>query len=121
MSFVRERKQVTGGDLGRGKNQIKVLEALIEKAMSPSIITKYNSLLKSLDDAFITNMNQNTMFSFIRRELTNRREWTIESNTLLGTDSYEYTYSYKSTPLYVMKPENTSLNDAIEKIKEIIN
>jgi len=120
LSFVRERKNVTGGDLGRGKNQIKVLEALIDKAMSPNIITKYNSLLKSLDGAFITNMSQSTMFSFIRQELSNRREWNIESNTLTGIDSYEYTYSYRNSELYVMKPNETSVNDAIKKIKEIM-
>lgn len=120
LSFVRERKNVTGGDLGRGKNQIKVLEALIDKAMSPNIITKYNSLLKSLDGAFITNMSQSTMFSFIRQELSNRRDWNIESNTLTGIDSYEYTYSYRNSELYVMKPNETSVNDAIKKIKEIM-
>jgi len=120
LSFVRERKQVTGGDLGRGKNQIKVLEALIKKAMSPSIITKYNSLLKSLDGAFITNMNQNTMLGFIKQELSNRRDWIIESNTLTGIDSLEYTYSYKNTALYVMKPEDKSLNNASEKIKLVM-
>jgi len=120
LSFVRERKNVTGGDLGRGKNQIKVLEALINKAMSPSIIVKYNSLLKSLDGAFITNMNQNTMISFIREEISNTRNWNMTSNTLVGTDSLEYTYSYRNTELYVMKPNDKSVDDAINKIKEII-
>lgn len=120
LSFVRERKNVTGGDLGRGKNQIKVLEALINKAMSPSIIVKYNSLLKSLDGAFITNMNQNTMISFIREEMSNTRNWNMTSNTLVGTDSLEYTYSYRNTELYVMKPDSESVDDAINKIKEIM-
>lgn len=121
LSFVRERKNVTGGDLGRGKNQTKVLEALIDKAMSPKIITKYNSLLKSLDGAFITNMNQNTMISFIKEEISDKRNWTIESNTLLGVDSYEYTYSYRNSQLYVMKPNEESLKNGINKIKEIVN
>jgi len=120
LSFVRERKQVSGGDLGRGKNQIKVLEALIEKAMSPNIITKYNSLLKSLDGAFVTNMSQNTMFGFIRKELSNRRNWKMESNTLVGIDSYEYTYSYRNNSLYVMKPNEESLKEGKEKIKFIM-
>ena len=120
LSFVRERKNVTGGDLGRGKNQIKVLEALIEKATSPSIIVKYNSLLKSLDGAFITNMNQNTMISFIREEISNTRNWNMTSNTLVGTDSLEYTYSYRNTALYVMKPNDESVNAAKNKIQEVM-
>jgi len=121
LAFVRERKNLSEGDLGRGKNQIKVLEALLNKAMSKDIIKKYNSLLKSLEDAFVTNMSQNTMLGFIRKEVSKRRNWQIESNTLLGTDSYEYTYSYKNSELYVMKPNENSVKDGINKINNILN
>ena len=60
------------------------------------------------------------MLSFIRKELSARRNWQFESNTLVGTDSYEYTYSYKKTPLYVMLPKENSVNEASEKIKLIM-
>ena len=121
LAFVRERKNLSEGDLGRGKNQIKVLEALLNKAMSKDIIKKYNSILTSLEDAFVTNMSQNTMLGFIRKEISKRRNWQIESNTLLGTDSYEYTYSYKNSELYVMKPNEDSVKDGINKINNILN
>lgn len=120
LTFVRERKNLAEGDLGRGKHQIQVLEALFNKAMSKDIIKKYNSLLKSLDGTFVTNMSQNEMFGFIKREISNRRDWQLESNTLLGTDSYEYTYSYKNNKLYVMLPNEESINDAKNKINEIM-
>lgn len=121
LAFVRERKNLSEGDLGRGKNQIKVLEALLNKAMSKDIIKKYNSILTSLEGAFVTNMSQNTMLGFIRKEVSKRRNWQIESNTLLGTDSYEYTYSYKNSELYVMKPNEDSVKDGINKINNILN
>lgn len=120
LSFVRDRKHVTGGDLGRGKNQVKVLEAVIKKASSPKIITKYTSLLNSLDGAFLTNMPLNTMKSFIRKEISKRRDWNFESNTLNGTDGSEFTYSYKNQKLYVMIPYEDSVSDAQNKIKEIL-
>lgn len=120
LSFVRDRKHVTGGDLGRGKNQVKVLEAVIKKASSPKIITKYTSLLNSLDGAFLTNMPLNTMKSFIRKEISKRRDWKFESNTLNGTDGSEFTYSYKNQKLYVMIPYEDSVSDAQNKIKEIL-
>lgn len=121
LEFVRERKNVTGGDLGRGRNQIKVLEALMNKAMSKSIIKSYTKLLKSLEDAFVTNMSQSTMASFIKKELSSPRNWQIESNTLTGTDSYEYTYTYKNSALYAMKPDKESISNAKEKINKLIN
>lgn len=120
LSFVRDRKHVTGGDLGRGKNQVKVLEAVIKKASSPKIITKYTSLLNSLDGAFLTNMPSNTMKSFIKKEISKRRDWKFESNTLNGTDGSEFTYSYKNQKLYVMIPYEDSVSDAQNKIKEIL-
>lgn len=120
LSFVRDRKHVTGGDLGRGKNQIKVLMALIEKAQSKDTISKYNDILKSLNGAFVTNMSKTTMLAFIRKELQSPRNWTMESITLTGTDSYEYTYTYKNTQLYVMLPDEEVINDTKNKIKSIL-
>lgn len=120
LSFVRDRKHVTGGDLGRGKNQVKVLEAVIKKASSPKIITKYTSLLNSLDGAFLTNMPSNTMKGFIKKEISKKRNWKFESNTLNGTDGSEFTYSYKNQKLYVMIPNEDSVSDTQNKIKEIL-
>lgn len=120
LSFVRDRKHVTGGDLGRGKNQVKVLEAVIKKASSPKIITKYTGLLNSLDGAFLTNMPSNTMKSFIKKEISKKRDWKFESNTLNGRDGSEFTYSYKNQKLYVMIPNEDSVSDTQNKIKEIL-
>lgn len=118
--FVRERHHVTGGDLGRGKNQVKVLEALMKKAMSKDIIKKYNSLLNSLNGAFVTNMSTGSMTSFIKKELVSPRDWQITSNTLTGIDASEYTYTYKKTKLYVMKPKEESVNTAKQMIQEVL-
>ena len=120
LSFVRDRKHVTGGDLGRGKNQVKVLEALMKKAMGKDIIKNYNKLLDSLEGSFVTNMDKNTMFAFIRKEMQSPRNWQIDSITLDGTDSYEYTYTYRNYQLYVMLPNKEKVNEAKTKIKSII-
>lgn len=120
LAFVRERKNLKEGDVGRGKHQILVLEALMHKAMSKDIIKNYNKLLQSLDDAFVTNMPQNAMLGFIKKEIQSPRNWQMESNILNGTDAYEYTYSYKSTELYVMKPNEESVNMAQSKIKDMM-
>ncbi len=121
LAFVRDRKHVTGGDLGRGKNQIKVLEAIIAKAKSKEIIKNYNDILKVLKGSFVTNMSQNAMTGFISKELKKPRNWQIESQTLNGSDSYEKTYTYKNNNLYVMIPDNNLVNDAKAKIKEVLN
>lgn len=120
LSFVRDRKHVTGGDIGRGKNQIKVLEAIMNKARSKEIITSYNKLLKSLDGAFVTNVSQSSMTAFIKKEISSPRNWQIDSYTLDGTGAYDYTYSYSKNKLYVMIPDKDIVNTAKEKINNIL-
>ena len=120
LSFVRDRKHVTGGDIGRGRNQIKVLKAILDKARSKEIITSYNKLLNSLNGAFVTNISQSSMTAFIKKEISKPRNWQIDSYTLDGTSAYEYTYSYKQSKLYVMMPDKDMVNTAKEKINSIL-
>lgn len=121
LSFVRERKSFANGDRIRGENQELVLAALIEKAVSPSIIVSYNDLLKALSDSFIANIETNALTKLIKKQIENPSKWDIESIALDGTDAYEYTYSYKSQKLYVMIPADESVKKAKSKITHIKN
>ena len=119
LSFVRERKNVSGGDLGRGKNQVKVLKALINKVASPKIITKYVSLMDSLEGSFVTNLDLKNISKYLENEIRNPKDYEITSYTLTGTNGYDYTYSYKKSKLYVMIPDEESVKEAKEKINEV--
>ena len=120
LSFVRERKAFKDGDRQRGKNQEIVLTALINKVLSPSIITNYPKLLKSLDDKFMTNFTDEEISKFIKKQMKNNGSWKIESISLDGYDAYDYTYSYKKNKLYVMKQNVDSVSKAQEKISNVM-
>lgn len=117
LSFVRERKYFSAGDRVRNLNQQALLEAMIRKCTSISILTKYNSLINNLKNSFITNMSMNKITSLINMQLEDNSKWNITSYSLDGSNSREYTYMYKSIKLYVMKPDTNSIN----KAKELIN
>jgi len=119
--FVRERKAFKGGDRTRNENQQLVLSAIINKVLSPKLITKYNSILKSVEDSFVTNLNDEKITSLIKKQIKENDKWTIESITLNGKDAFDYTYSYKGAKSYVMVPDEDSVNDAIKKIDEVLN
>ena len=87
--FVRERKAFSDGDNQRGKNQQAMIEAIFRKCTSPSIITKYNSLLNSLQDSILTNMPTKSMTSLAKMQLKDNASWTITSQSVTGTGSYE--------------------------------
>lgn len=117
LSFARERKAFAEGDRIRGQNQELILEALINKAMSASIITNYVDLLNALDDKFVTNITDDEITDFIKQQISQMASWNITSISLDGSDAYDYTYSYKTQKLYVMKPDEESVLYA----KELIN
>lgn len=121
LSFVRERKAFKGGDRVRGENQQIVLKAIIDKALSPKIITKYNNLLNALEGSFVTNMDDSKITTLIKRQLENNKSWDIEFINLDGSDGSEYTYSHSASKLYVMIPNEESVSEAKTKLHEILD
>lgn len=119
LAFVRERKAFKEGDRIRGKNQMKVLEAIINKAMGPSILSNYNELLGALKGKFITDLEENKIKNFIKKNLNNLDKYHITNISLDGMDAYDYTYSYKKNKLYVMKPYEESVIAAKDQINKI--
>ena len=66
LTFSRERYAFSDGDNQRGKNQMKVIQAIIEKAASPSVLANYQDLLKAMSDNFITNISYDQISSLVQ-------------------------------------------------------
>lgn len=121
LAFSRERKSFSDGDKKRVQNQQKVLEAILNKAMSStSILTNYTQILNTLQSSFQTNFTQQNMTYFIKKQLNDMKPWTITMIHLDGTGSYQNTYTYGSQKLYVMLPDVNSIKGAQDQIKQIV-
>lgn len=120
LSFARERTAFSEGDRIRIENQQLVLKAIINKLLSSKIITNYNDLLKALNNKFLTNMKDEELTKLIKWQIDGMYNWDILNISLNGTDSYQYTYSYQKQLLYVMLPDEESVNTAKEKINSIM-
>ena len=118
LSFSRERLALPRGDKSRGENHQAVLTAIINKAMNKSVLSKYNDLIKSLKPSMVTNFTNNEITDFIKMQLKKNSKWDIEYLNLDGADGYEYTYSYSKNKLYVMIPDELSVNEISKKINE---
>lgn len=119
--FARERKAFLDGDRQRGRDQQALIDAIFRKATNKSIITKYNSLLNSIEGSFTTNMSSSRITSLIKMQLSNNVNWSITSTSLDGTDSSNYTYTYNNQLLYVMEPNLDSISAAQEMINQVYN
>ena len=120
LSFARERKAFSEGDRIRIENQQLVLKSIINKLLSSKIIINYNNLLNSLNNKFLTNMKDEELTKLIKWQIDGMYNWDILNISLNGTDSYQYTYSYQKQLLYVMLPDEESVNTAKEKINSVM-
>ena len=120
LAYARNRHQYASGDLARGVHQQQIIEAMLEKITSSNILTKYNSILKTLSNGIITNIEQETITKLVKYQLNNNIKWEIENISAKGTSSYEVTYSLGKAKAYVINPDEESINEIKEKIKEIM-
>ncbi|WP_277674062.1 LCP family protein [Piscibacillus halophilus] len=61
LSYARERKQDSRGDLGRNDRQQKIIDAIIQEGMSFESFTKVDSILTTVGDNVETNLQMNEM------------------------------------------------------------
>ena len=121
LALARHRHTFATGDRARGENQMMILEAIINKAMSPSIITKYNSLLKSLDKKVSTNMTSDEMVKFIKKQMNRTSGWKFTKLSANGSDSRGVCYSTGSAMAYVMSPDEKSVEVIKNAIDSLVN
>lgn len=69
LAFCRERYAFSAGDRQRGKDQMKVIQGVINKATSPDILKNYLSLLDSLSGCFETNIPYDVITSLVKQQL----------------------------------------------------
>lgn len=121
LAFARERKSFSDGDIQRVKNQQKVLTAIIDKVTSSTtLVTNFSQILDSVGNSFSKNMETKSINRFIKMQLNDMRGWSIESQNLVGTDLYTYTYTYPNLQLYVMKQDENSIAMSKNKINKYL-
>ncbi len=120
LAFARERKSYATGDRHRGENQQAIITAMIKKMSSVEYITKYKDILTSLEGTFETSMTYEEMTDIFKMQISKRTDWQIESISLDGTGSMQPTYSMGNRNLYVMIPDEATINTAKEKLDEYL-
>ncbi len=119
--FSRERNTLPGGDRQRIKNQQAVITAIMNKVLSSdTILTKYTSILSALEGYFQTNISQNDISEMVKTLLNDMSGWTIKSISVNGIGANEITYSYGSQLLYVMVPDQSTVDNAKQEINNIL-
>ncbi|HFI0835715.1 TPA: LCP family protein [Streptococcus suis] len=112
LMFVRERYSLQGGDNDRGKNQEKIIAALIQKLSQPENLINYQSIINNLQDSIQTNMSLETMMKLVNTQMESSSSYTVQSQALQGTGSTGLlpSYAMPGYQLYMMEVNPDSLN-----------
>lgn len=122
LGFVRERYSLTNGDYDRGNNQLKVIQAIINKLTSFSSISNYSTIISTLQDSVQTDMSLDTMMSLANTQLDSGKKFTITSQEVTGTGSTgELTsYAMPTASLYMIQLDDASVASASQAIKDVM-
>ena len=121
LAFARERHAFASGDIQRGINQMKVIDAMLNKIKSPALLMGFSKIMDAAADCFVTSFSQDQISALVRMQLSDFAEWDIESYTVTGTSSSSTKcYSAKGQKLYVMKPDDASVSKAREMIASVL-
>ena len=118
LGFVRERYSLADGDRDRGRNQQKVIVAILQKLTSTEALKNYDSIIKGLQDSIQTNMPLETMMNLVNAQLESGGTYKINSQDLKGTGRMDLpSYAMPDSNLYMMEISDSSL----ESVKAAIN
>ncbi|MCL2482039.1 MAG: LCP family protein [Propionibacteriaceae bacterium] len=121
LAFSRDRHDFALGDRIRGENQERVIEGVINKLANPSVLVGYTRILSSIQNSFQTSMPQDVISEQVRQQLSTGRSWSTTSISVTGGDGSQYTYSYPSQKLYVMIPDQSTVDAAKAQIQATLS
>ena len=121
LAFARERHAFKTGDIQRGINQMKVIDAMANKLKSPTLLMSFSKLMDAAADCFVTSFSQDQISALVRMQLGDLASWDIQSYTVTGSGAKSSKcYSAKGQSLYVMKPDENSVNEAKALIAAVL-
>ena len=120
LAFCRIRDAFADGDHQRGKNQMAVIKAVIDKAMSPKLLTNYTQILKAVEGSIEMSIPMDVLGDLVSKQLSNGGSWNVVSYSVTGTEDWKSTYS-TSEVLWVMRPDYKTVNYAKQLIQDVID
>lgn len=120
LAFSRERYSFSEGDRQRGKNQQRVIEAIISKLNNPKNVLNYQAILGAVQGAVQTNIGQDNLARLANQQLDTLRPWKVYSISVDGTGATAATYSMGAQQLYVMIPDQQTIDTAKQKIADTL-
>ena len=123
LDFARERVSISwaGGDRERGRNQEKIITALLQKLQQDKTnLTKLDQIFNSIAKNIQTNFTPDDLKYLVQKQLTNFSNWQIESIDVDGKADITSTYTYPEPKHFVWHPYQDTVDRAKAKLQEYL-
>ena len=121
LGFSRNRYSFASGDNQRGKNQMAVIKAVINKALSPKLLTNYTQILDAVSGSMEMTVPMDVIGDLVSRQLSDGGEWNVVSYSVTGSGGYGKSPAAGGAEAYMMYPNEESVEQAKALIQDVID
>lgn len=122
LAYARERHNLPDGDNGRGRHQMDIISAVIDKMTnSTALLTNYSGILDSLEGMVSMDFESSDISSLINMQLSEGGSWNIKSFAVTGQGTKKTTYSMPTQKAYVTIPDESSVEHAKQLIQKVMD
>ncbi len=116
LAFARERYSFSDGDYHRARNQMAVIQGVINKATAKETLLNVTDVMQGVSGSFETNMPKDQINKLVQMQLKDMAEWKVTTHTTTGTSRRATTYSMPGSSLYVIDLSQDKINESKEMI-----
>ncbi|MGN0152191.1 MAG: LCP family protein [Wujia sp.] len=117
--FARTRHAFSDGDRQRGRNQMAVIEAVVNDLATSDMLKNYKQVLDEISENIVTSMSYDEISNLVMFQLDDMKPWDIQSYSVNGYDSMATTYSGGAQELYVMEPDMSTVDQAKQYLADM--
>lgn len=119
LAYSRERYNLSEGDFDRGKNQTRVMTAIIKKMLRPESLLNFNEIANIALESVDTDVPYSKMIELVNNQLEDGKDWTIETQALKGEGASGLSsYLMPNAKLYMMVADENSIKEVHNGIEE---
>ncbi|NLD18050.1 MAG: transcriptional regulator [Tissierellia bacterium] len=121
LRYSRERYKFAEGDVYRGQNQVRVIQGIINKMMSPSILLNYHRVLDVVEEFSETNIPFEKITELVNYQIEYNGKWDFDSIQLKGSGTRELSsYAMPGWVQYMHVPDEDSIGEIHGRISDVI-
>ncbi len=118
LAYARERHSFAGGDTTRGKHQMQVITAVINKMLSTDALLHFNELFDSISECVVTDMSYERISGLVKQQVETGSGWDIITYTVTGKNGKDLCYALRAVN-DVCFPNQDTVNKARNMFKKI--